>query len=44
MTFFNTHSQSRDVKFAFLVFIICLLISFSKESEELLIAAVTAIP
>jgi len=43
MNFFNTHSQSRDVKLAFVVFIVCLLISFSQEGNELLTAAITAI-
>jgi len=44
MNVFNTHIQSGDVKFAFLVFIICLLISFSQENGELFTAAITAIP
>jgi len=44
MNFFNTLSQAKDVKLAFFVFIICLLISFSQEKGELLTAAITAIP
>jgi hypothetical protein len=44
MTFINTHIKSGDVKLAFLVFIICLLISFSQEEGDLLTAAITATP
>jgi len=35
--------KNRDVNFAFLVFIICLLISFSKNGGELLTAGIASL-